>query len=207
VCSSDLDRRARLGLGTELGAEILHVGAVIGDRARDPRDDPRLVHAGDAAFEEAPRRFFGRRRVAVEGPEEDGEPLLPFEALAGRGEPPLDVGALPREQQQDRELGAEDRHARVLEVAVALVDELGQVGDDAGPIAADGRQREELLHETVLSVSGIADTTSAKIRCQLRTAPRLRSVPSRPMSARPRKTGCAGAWKMRWANASSVTCM
>src|SRR5206468_1371221 len=81
-----------------------------------------------------------RRAVALERAEEDGEPPLPLEPLAAGGEPPLDVLPLAREEQQHRELGPEDGHARVLEVAVALVDQLGEVGDDARAVAADGRE-------------------------------------------------------------------
>src|SRR6185436_10285940 len=147
--------------------------AVVGNRARDPRDDAGLVDAGHDTFEDTARGLVGAGGVVLERPEEHGEPLLPLESLASGREPPRRLGTLPRQEEQHGELGAEDRHARILEVAVALVEELGQVGDDAGPIAADGGEREELLHVVVLSASGTADTTSRKMRCQLRTAPRL----------------------------------
>src|SRR4030095_15373375 len=72
--------------------------------------------------------------------------LLPLETLASGREPGRDVRCLPGEQQQNRKLAAEDRHARVLEVAVAFVDQLGQVGADSRAVPSDGRQRKPLLH-------------------------------------------------------------
>jgi hypothetical protein len=49
--------------------------------------------------------------------------------------------------EQDRgELVAEKRHPRVLEVCLAVEDELRKVGDDAGPIAPDRRHDEPLPH-------------------------------------------------------------
>src|SRR5262249_45902373 len=65
-----------------------------------------------------------------------------LEPLAARGQPALDVVALAREEQQHRELRPEDGHARILEVAVAVVDQLGEIGHDPRPVAADRGHRE-----------------------------------------------------------------
>src|SRR5262249_12587378 len=112
---------------------------------------------------------------AVDGTEEDRQTLLPFQMLASSRESRRKVRARPRQQEEHRELGAERGHARVLEVAVALVDHLGQVRDDAGAIPADGGQGEPLSHALPSSgwcgSSGTASTTPRKSRCQLYTVP------------------------------------
>jgi len=110
----------------------------------------RVVHARHGALHGAAgctRRARWSR--FLERAKEHREPLLPLEPLAARGETSLDVVAFAREEQEDGELGPEDRHARVLEVAVALVDQLREVGDDARPVAADRREREPAPHRAV----------------------------------------------------------
>jgi hypothetical protein len=78
--------------------------------------------------------------------QQDGQAVVALEPLGADGEA---VGAalVARGAEQDHgEVAPEDRHARVLEVGVAVVDEPRQLGDEARAVAPDGGQDEPAHH-------------------------------------------------------------
>src|SRR5688572_16743626 len=168
------DRRAALGAGAGLRLQIGHVDAVLCQHARDARHDARLVDASHGARQRARRSGRTDRQLAVEGAEEHGQPLLPLEPLARGRQALLHVGPLAGEQQQHGELVPEDGHARILEVAVALEDQLGEIGHDAGPVAPDGGEGEPAPHLRAFRASP-RTYVSAFSRIAWRSAKTMRS--------------------------------
>ena len=116
--------------------------------------------------------------LALQGAEEDGEALLPLQPLARRRQPLRDVAALGREQKEDGELAAEDRHAGVLEIAVAVVDELGEVGDDSR--AGRLRWRTDANQRFMTRILPQRSVPGRSRRCELSPVFRLGWSPVRP---------------------------
>jgi hypothetical protein len=78
--------------------------------------------------------------------QQDREAVVALEALGAHSELVSAALVARRAQQDHREIAPEDRHARVLEVGVAVVDESGQLRDEARAIAPDGGQDEPTAH-------------------------------------------------------------
>src|SRR5690606_14599438 len=133
--------------GAAVGREVGDVDTVLGEHAADAGDDARAVlpRRGDA-HGDVTRRGYGAARLALERAQQDREAVVALEALGALCEA-VAAAARRRGGEQDHgEVGPEDRHARVLEVRVALEDEARQLGDEPGPVLADGGEDEPALH-------------------------------------------------------------
>ena len=95
----------------------------------------------------------GSTGTPFEVPQKDRKAVFALEALCSYGEGV--PGALGRRRGEENhgEVGPEDRHARVLEVGVAVVHELREVGDQTGAVLADGGEDEPALHAATLAAN------------------------------------------------------
>jgi len=79
-------------------------------------------------------------------PHECGNTLLPLQAPALADELLLDLPCAGGKEQDQGELVGQQRHRVVFQVAAVLIEQAGDIGDNAGAVFAKGGHNESLFH-------------------------------------------------------------